>query len=428
VIPSVFHGIRTCFHSVVFQVAQNIEQAAKLTVEAAIQIGKILLRMKTDLKRKEYKIFLGEPGWTTAKANKYIKLAKTFDGFELSQLIKIELTTLFSLCAKTYQCVVDQLRDMQQITQDVVERLMKESRPPRKPRQQSSPGSGWKQNANGGGRHYAITLYDEQTGIEIEKMALELGLLPQKIIAKAIAREAQNDDGVTENAHVFGGKLTHVTLREYSRAQADELKETIDEMRALHIEKERLEIKLERIEAEKKAEIEKLRAYVQELEQKLTDDSEQQLSQSVDAPVNMVSTLNQYGEMPHTKNWEEIAQAVECQGNRLLDIAKKLTSSERSALVDSLVDHLQSEPSALDNASWIPEKLLKKALLDLSYTLRKIGGPENLMDEPEIEYIHELRFVSLEYFGTSKEMWIFEDSNKKRYPIFGIDAITIEKF
>lgn len=83
-------------------------------------MGQHLWRMKRDLKSKEYGIFLSILGWVTSEARKYINLAKTFDGFEVSQLIGVELNTLFKLCGKTYQGVVEQMREIDGITQEGV--------------------------------------------------------------------------------------------------------------------------------------------------------------------------------------------------------------------------------------------------------------------------------------------------------------------
>ena len=173
--------------NVASQIAQACEQAARAIVEQAMSLGQMVLRMKINLNWTEYRIFLSHLGWTPAKVNKYLKLAKTFGNFALSQLSKIELTTLFTLCGKTYQGVVEQLQEMQDITQESVEQLMKQARPTHKPKQQSAPVTGWKQNASGGGRHYQILLHDDETGIKIEQLAQDQKVLPQRVITDAIA-------------------------------------------------------------------------------------------------------------------------------------------------------------------------------------------------------------------------------------------------
>jgi hypothetical protein len=339
---SVFQGIRTELHAFAFQVGQNFEQAVRMTVEGAMKAGKMLLRMKTDLNRKEYRIFLSQPGWTPSKANKYIRLAKTFQGFELSQLVKVEVSTLFTLCANTYSGVVDQLRDVQQVTQDLVERLMKESRQLRKPKQQSKPITNWKQDPSGGGRHYRITVFEE-TGVAIEKQVQAERLTPQRVIAEAVALRAQHKNQVGSD--------------EYTMEQMQEFQEKLEEMRELQIEKEKLEIRLQELEAQKQAEIAKLEHKVQELEQKLTARSNQVSPDTEDVAPNQSTPIKSTSEDLHQAKWQDVALPVQSQGDHLLKIVKNWTPEERQHLVNLLVTHLKSNPKALDEAKWIPEKL-----------------------------------------------------------------------
>lgn len=183
-------SIRAGLRDVACENALSLKQLIKGVVEQVLQISQRLWRMNGELKRKEYRVFLQVLGWTTAKARKYINLAKTFDGFDLSQITGIELTTLLSLCSSRYQKVVAQLREMPVISQELVEQLMKQSRSARKPLQE--PISGWKQCRSGGGRYYNLLLHDEHTGLLIQEQALAEGVLPQRIIADAVALRAQS--------------------------------------------------------------------------------------------------------------------------------------------------------------------------------------------------------------------------------------------
>lgn len=125
------------------------------------------------------------------------------------------------------------------------------------------------------------------------------------------------------------------------------------------------------------------------------------------------------------QTWSDVAAAVGCNRNQLLKIVKPWTLEQRQALVKPLSAYLETEPNALDQITWIPKNLLDKALSTLSFKVRIIGGANNLADEPEIEYIHNCAFVSLEYPGSRSEQWIFRDNNKL-YPIFGRDEFEIE--
>lgn len=105
---------------------------------------------------------------------------------------------------------------------------------------------------------------------------------------------------------------------------------------------------------------------------------------------------------------------------------KPWTLEQRQALVKPLSVYLEREPNALNHITWTSKNLLDKALSTLSFKVRIIGGANNLVDEPEIEYIHNCAFVSLEYPGTRSEQWIFRDTNNKLYSVFGRDEFEIE--
>ncbi len=152
-------GIRIGWRDLACGTVQSIRRLSQATVEQALEIGLILLRIQKDLKKKEYSTFLSVLGWASTKAKKFINLAKTFSGFELKQLIGIDITTLLSLCSKRYAGVVAQLREVDEITSELVEQLIKDTRTPRKPKQE--PISGWKRSRSGGGRYYSGLRSDE---------------------------------------------------------------------------------------------------------------------------------------------------------------------------------------------------------------------------------------------------------------------------
>ena len=148
-----------------------------------------------------------------------------FDGFSPSQLIQVELTTLLSLCSKRYLPVVAKLRETQEITQQLVEQMMKQSRPQRKPLQ--DPISGWKQSRSGGVRYYNVLLHSEDVGLSIEQQASSEEILPQKVIAEAVALRLQH-------------KSNPGQMNEYYAAQLEELQTVVEHARALDSENRRL--------------------------------------------------------------------------------------------------------------------------------------------------------------------------------------------
>lgn len=326
--PLSSEGVRKGTEHLMSQMAQTFNTAARAVVEQAFTIGRTLSQAKKNLKRSEYKLFLAKPGWTVIKANKYLKLVKIFDGFSLDQLGRLSLDTLFTLCGSRYQKLVTKLRELPELTQTLVEQLMKEYRLARvrKPRESVT---GWKRNQSGGGRHYQILLHDEETAIKIEQIAQEQQVLPQRVIKEAIA------------------------------------------------------------------------LYV---------------------PSQVEPDLN----LAVLQNWQEFAEQVGRDRNRLLKLVKEWTPEQRQKLSELLATHLRSNPDALSKVvGWVTGNLLKAALRQLSFVVQKIGDPDNLTDNPHVDYIR-CRFLSVEYLGTKYEQWVFADVNNRLLPIFGRHEFAIE--
>lgn len=368
-IPPVFQGIRTALQDVASKVAQSFEQAAAAMIESAMQVGQMLLQMKNDLNRKEYQIFLSQPGWTLAKANKYIKLAKTFEGFELSQLVKVELTTLFALCAKTYNGVVEHLQKTQNITQELVERLMKESRPPRKPRQQSEPITGWKADPKDGGRHYAIKLYDEDTGCKIEQIAAQYQVLPQRVIIDAIA--TYNPDS----------EQTPVRLEDYFKAQ-EELKTVVADVRRLETENRQLKLDLDKRDWR-----------ISELEEQLarsTQDKTTVLPPTLSSAPTAVHETDSVVPPPKVfaaqllrcQTWQAVVEATDAVAiavgkNRAVvfsSTVKHLSLSARQHLVELLAAYMREFPCDISAHSWLPKSVWQLKEKASAQATRKISG------------------------------------------------------
>ena len=209
--------------------AESIRRLSQATVEKALEIGQRLWRMQRDLKKRDYSTFLSILGWASAKARKFINLAKTFADFDPFHLINVELTTLLSLCSKRYLAVVDKLREVQDITQQLVEHLIKETRAPKKPKQE--PISGWKQTRSGAGRYYNVLLHSEEAGLSIEQQAEAEAILPQRVIEEAVALRARHKSG-------------WVQVSDYRLAQLEELPLVVDNARELDRQNRHLELEL----------------------------------------------------------------------------------------------------------------------------------------------------------------------------------------
>ena len=217
-------GIRIGWRDLAQETAHSISHLSQATVEQVLEIGQKLLRVQKDLKKKEYPVFLSVLGWTSTKARKFINLAKTFAGFELKQLIGIDITTLLSLCSKRYAGVVAQLREVAEITNELIEQLIKDNRTSKKPN--LDPISGWKRSRSGGGRFYNLLIHSEEVGLSIESQAAEDNILPQRVIAEAVALRA---------IHKSSAKPT-----EYRADKEPQEQQTTVEVEALELEPEHI--------------------------------------------------------------------------------------------------------------------------------------------------------------------------------------------
>ena len=163
---------------------QSLQHASFTILKHALELA----NCKQRLSRKEYKLLLQEKGWQTEEKI-YLKLAATFDKFLPENLAEIEPDTLFRLAknSKKYQSVIDQLLDLPQVTQEAVRELINQQRQPKQPK--SEKPSIWRRTPNGGRYCQIPPIHeeDERTGVTLQKMMDEEGLLPQQSVAEAIS-------------------------------------------------------------------------------------------------------------------------------------------------------------------------------------------------------------------------------------------------
>jgi len=164
---------------------QSLHQATSSILEYAFEIA----ACKQRLSRKEYKQLLQEQGWQ-GEEKTYLKVATTFDKFSPQYLAKIEPDTIFRLAKnnKKYQDVIEQLSDLPQVTQEAVRELIKQQhREFKQPKPEKL--SIWRRTRNGGRYCQIPPIHeeDERTGVTLQRMIDEEGLLPQQIVAEAIS-------------------------------------------------------------------------------------------------------------------------------------------------------------------------------------------------------------------------------------------------
>ncbi len=164
---------------------QSLHQATSSILEYAFEIA----ACKQRLSRKEYKQLLQEQGWQ-GEEKTYLKVATTFEKFSPQDLANIEPDTIFRLAKnnKKYKDVIEQLSDLPQITQEDVRELIKQQRREVQPPKFEKL-TIWRRMKSGGRYCQIPPIHeeDERTGVTLQRMIDEEGLLPQQIVAEAIS-------------------------------------------------------------------------------------------------------------------------------------------------------------------------------------------------------------------------------------------------
>lgn len=421
---SVLAGFRKEHREYATATAKETLVGGKSATETILQMATWVQEIRSHLNRKEFGTFVkGLLQWVGDEARKYLDIARVFEGFDLSQLVCLEPFTILKLRFKRYAPVVTALREQPVITPKIVQDLISELLPKRPRTKPDSITTGWKQCRSGGGRYYNVLLHDEAIGKSIEEQAEAEGILPIKVIKEAIALRSQH-------------KSASIQPNEYVAAQPEEVQTVVEQAQSLDTENQKLMRQLQERNC-RIAELEARLAQGASIIDAITKESkqvcdidrngshvlvEQDDVQEQDDPDQVTRSCL----LKQAQTWEDVAAAMGCDRQQFLKTVKNWTLEQRQALVKPLSVYLETEANALEHITWIPKNLLDKALSTLSFKVRILGGANNLADEPEIEYIDNCSFVSLEYPGIRSEQWIFRDSNNKLYPVFGRDKFEIE--
>lgn len=351
------------------------EQNVLKQIKATLQIGRDWWEAKERYtRRKEFTKFQAEQSITPAEGRKAMKLYHQFGDWVEEKLLVINgAVSLATLCHPRFATVVEQFKEAKNLTKESVKNLVKEvrdaARTERREKPLPEPGSGWQRDPSGGGRHYQLPpMYNEEAAMKIESLAEERSVRAIIVVEEAIVAYTEQP-----------------TIQELKRQHQEELQATISEIRAEHIRMQREII---------------------------------QLKQQVQAPAPIA---------PSISSWTEFADSVNCDRSVLLGTVKTWSHPERQALATLLADHLSEDQNNLDQVVWVPEKLLHSALSKLSFCVSKISGPDNMIDQPEIEHINGCRFVSAQHLGIRRrEQWMFEGYGGRMLTVFGRDEFKIE--
>ncbi len=156
--------------------------------ETILRYAFFLADLKKTHSKKQYKQILLQYGFL-GEDKKYLKVAAAFEKFSPDNLAPIEPATIFQLAQNSnkYQPVLDELLDLAEISQTAVRELIKKHRTPKQLKPQKP--SIWRRTKNGARYCQIPPIHEvgETTGTTLQKMIDEEGLLPQQIVAEAIA-------------------------------------------------------------------------------------------------------------------------------------------------------------------------------------------------------------------------------------------------
>ncbi len=371
------------------QSVNDIDTATRIKLEQELRLGQKLVEVKQKLTRRgEFSQFQQNLLINLADGRKAMRVFKRFEGWSVDNLLTISsAVNLYTLCQSKFDRVVEQLKAAANLTKEFVKNLVKEvrdaARAERREKQQTELGSGWRRDPNGGGRHYQLPpLYNEEAAMKAEALATERGVRVIAVVEEAIVAYTEQ-----------------TTITELKQHHQEEMQAAVTEMRDEHIRMQREIIEL------------KQRGVA-------GGSFPQQTRLQIQAPAPVA---------PSISTWVEFADTVECDRATLLNTVKIWPHSERQALATLLADHLSEDQNNLDQVAWVPEKLLHSALSKLSFCVSKISGPDNMIDEPEIEYIDSCRFVSVQHLGVQRrEQWMFEGHGGRMLTVFGRSEFKID--
>lgn len=90
-------------------------------------------------RRKEFSQWKQALSATAADIRKWAKLVLTFGSFPVEKITAIaSAVNIYALCTPKFTTVVQKLKELPALTTDIIKQLVKEARPPRKPKQQQS--------------------------------------------------------------------------------------------------------------------------------------------------------------------------------------------------------------------------------------------------------------------------------------------------
>lgn len=372
----------------------NLRQIELLQIELAQ--GQDLIDAKARLtQRGAFAEFRRNMRVRLADARKLMRLAVTFGGWSIEKIVALaSVTNIYSLCQSSFAQLVEEFKkmDLLAITPDRIKQMVKAAaRPPRKPKQHPESTVELVTDVSGGGRHLSLNLYDDELVVEINSTAEERQITRQEAIAAAFRKSKQVEQAERERS------------------------EAIDEVREKHVEMQK--------------EINQQKEIIHQKDERIKELEVQIVKQNAIFRLPNSTTKEQKPAIfvSDFDTWEELAEAVNSDSDRLGAVVKLVSASERSKFIQLLSDFCERETNALDCINWVSPKFLDSALKYLIFSVQRFADT-SLADEPVIETVLDCKFVAVKNFGISDERWVFQLPSGKNIQIFERERFAIEKF
>jgi hypothetical protein len=153
----------------------------------------LLYEYKQTHSKREYRALLEEYGWDkgNAEEKRSLKIAENFQAFvsRPEHLAVLPIPVLIRLCSQNYKVLIKELQDYSKLDCTEVLELIEERRAFLKSQNKDKKEGNWRATADGS-RYYTfgkILEDDHQTGVLTEKLILQMGLSPQRIVRMAIS-------------------------------------------------------------------------------------------------------------------------------------------------------------------------------------------------------------------------------------------------
>jgi putative DNA primase/helicase len=121
------------------------------------------------------------------------------------------------------------------------------------------------------------------------------------------------------------------------------------------------------------------------------------------------------------QTWIEIVEKVQKNSEKLVEYLNPMDKFQKRKITSLLIHHLCQEPQYLSQLAWLPAKMLRWVMKQLTFSIERIGGPS--IDDVQVEVVENLSFVAVDYLGTPNERWILSPVSGANIPVFGTESI-----